>query len=82
MRPLNNYVLVKAAATENVTSGGLIITGTTKRLYEGKCIDVGDTVSKITTGDYVYFIEALSVQKAGTPDEFYVVAEEKIYAVK
>lgn len=90
LRPLNDRVIVKRKATENVSASGLIIAGVTEKSDQGEVIAVGPGLKPergdvvpldLEVGDQVIFGKHSGQEVQVDGQAFVVLREVDIFAV-
>ena len=86
IRPLQDRVLVEAAAAEEKTAGGIIITDTAKeKPQKGKIIAVGngkkDEPLTVKVGDEVLYGKYAGTEISVSGKEYLIMRESDIFAI-
>ncbi|WP_027634585.1 co-chaperone GroES [Clostridium hydrogeniformans] len=86
IRPLGDRVVIKRLEAEEVTKGGIILTGNAKeKPQEAEVVAVGPGTEKVTmevkVGDKVLFSKYAGTEVKVAADEYIIVKQEDILAV-
>ena len=86
IRPLGDRVVIKRLEAEEVTKGGIILTGNAKeKPQEAEVVAVGPGTEKVTmevkVGDKVLFSKYAGTEVKVEADEYIIVKQEDILAV-
>ncbi|MEW8956483.1 co-chaperone GroES [Clostridium sp.] len=86
IRPLGDRVVIKRLEAEEVTKGGIILTGNAKeKPQEAEVVAVGPGTEKVTmevkVGDKVLFSKYAGTEVKVSADEYIIVKQEDILAV-
>ena len=86
IRPLGDRVVIKRLEAEEVTKGGIILTGNAKeKPQEAEVVAVGPGTEKVTmevkVGDKVLFSKYAGTEVKVSEDEYIIVKQEDILAI-
>jgi chaperonin GroES len=81
-KPLNNNILIKPLAVEQITASGIFIPDTAKgKSLKGEVKAIGNVDVRINVGDIVLFAENSGAEIKIDGDDYLIMDEKYLYGI-